>query len=256
MRYVVIFCALLALGCSTTQKEENVWCPDFIINNALPSLVQVDFDEGLGSAVCIKSIYDQGEYTYIFASVAHVMSMSGEMQLRGYEYDWRGRRKRAFTVDYVDSSIVYDENVDVAIFSITTAKYYPVVPVDILSEKDSFDLIVGQEVWMIGCPLGATPFFSKGFIVQLGVDKTHHSDFPHKVDIFSMDADRGVSGGGIFDSQGYLIGINSLVFTNDSHACVLGAVNVQALYNLLKEERGYFYNIFKHKMIIEENNGE
>lgn len=98
--------------------------------------------------------------------------------------------------------------------------------------------VLGEDIWVIGCGGGECDALSKGIVSKLGVTG-HHGMTMNQFDVTAW---YGNSGGGIFDSQGDLVGVVSQFgpqfdrgYSGEPETGWMYGCTVEAIRRLLKE---------------------
>jgi len=255
MKKIVLASALVLFAFSSTLALT----PEQICNTILPSQVNVEMisnDKSLGggSGICIYAATEVSHlgpraltirYLYLFSTAAHVIDESlnspRSFALRVFAYDERGKRtgERLIKNDGCDvfMEFLFNRETDAALLVVHSKTMIPEVrPVELLREIDLEKLMVGQRVMLLGSPMLVAPILCEGMIAQLNIRHTYDGDFtPWEIDLLSINAAPGDSGGGIFNEEGKLIGFLSLGFSQDFHGFVIGMINMREWYNLVRE---------------------
>lgn len=121
---------------------------------------------------------------------------------------------------YEAKVIGYDQDKDVAVLSIDAPKdKLRPVPVG-----NSRDLLVGQKVYAIGNPFGLDHTLTTGVISGLGREINSAATGRPIQDVIQTDAaiNPGNSGGPLLDSSGFLIGINTAIYSPSGASAGVG----------------------------------
>lgn len=108
------------------------------------------------------------------------------------------------------SVVGYDQDKDVAVLKIQPKEELTPIPLG-----SSADLLVGQKVYAIGNPFGLDHTLTTGVISGLRREITSAANGRPIQDVIQTDAaiNPGNSGGPLLDSSGYLIGINTAIYS-------------------------------------------
>lgn len=121
---------------------------------------------------------------------------------------------------YEAKVIGYDQDKDVAVLGIDAPKdRLRAVPVG-----SSRDLLVGQKVYAIGNPFGLDHTLTTGVISGLGREINSAATGRPILDVIQTDAaiNPGNSGGPLLDSSGFLIGINTAIYSPSGASAGVG----------------------------------
>lgn len=121
---------------------------------------------------------------------------------------------------YEAKVIGYDQDKDVAVLGIDAPKD-KLRPVPVGSSRD---LLVGQKVYAIGNPFGLDHTLTTGVISGLGREINSAATGRPILDVIQTDAaiNPGNSGGPLLDSSGFLIGINTAIYSPSGASAGVG----------------------------------
>ncbi|MBF0280464.1 MAG: PDZ domain-containing protein [SAR324 cluster bacterium] len=160
--------------------------------------------ESIGSGIIIS------EEGHILTNY-HVVTSAEQIVVVVFDTDGLGSTRHHAQV------IELSEALDLALIKIK-----PKVPLVPAAMRRAPPLQVGEEVLAIGSPFGLDQTVSKGIIS--GLNKTVTIDNITHMDLIQTDAaiNRGNSGGALVDMMGYVIGINTAIYTPSPHGSFVG----------------------------------
>ena len=157
-----------------------------IVERVSPSVVSLTTTKGLGSGFVIDSA------GYVVTN-NHVMSGTNEAEVRFSD-----------GTKYVGRLVGRDEATDIALLKIDAPKTFPS-----LRFEDDRRVRVGDQVLAVGNPFGLNGTVTAGILSARGRDEVGSGQY---TDYLQLDAaiNPGNSGGPTFDSNGHVIGMNSM----------------------------------------------
>lgn len=150
-----------------------------------------------------------------------------------------GNHKKDLTRRYKGKIVAYDISLDLALVKMTGVD----VPLAIIDFADSEKVVIGDQVYAIGHP-------EQGGLWSLttGVISAYWHDYGgvHGKNLFQTDAsiNRGNSGGPLFDEQGIMIGINSMIARKAADGLMITDVNFSIKSNVALKwlsRKGYHF---------------
>ncbi len=144
-------------------------------------------------------------------------------------YERNGMR---FTIDNTNTEIMgLDATTDLAVIKFSSNQNFPVAEF-----ADSYDLSVGQFVFAVGNPLGFDYFGSVTMGVISGLARFVPTS-QYEVPFLQHDAaiSPGNSGGGLFDINGKLIGINNMKIVEDATTNINFAIPSNTVLRIITE---------------------
>jgi serine protease DegS len=187
------------------QPRYREWC------NRFTGIGRTQMQSSLGSGVIVR------EDGYILTNI-HVIDGADEILVAFAD-------GKATTATLVGN----DPETDLAVIKVEVSGLTPILPVDPRTTE------VGDVVLAIGNPFGMSQTVSAGIISAKG--RTGISDSPYD-DYIQTDAaiNPGNSGGALIDTNGYLIGINSLIYSRSGGSDGIGfAIPAQLAISILDE---------------------
>jgi len=150
-----------------------------------------------------------------------------------------GNHKKDLTRRYKSKIVAYDIPLDLALVKMTGVD----VPLATIDFADSEKVVIGDQVYAIGHP-------EQGGLWSLttGVVSAYWQDYGgvHGKNLFQTDAsiNRGNSGGPLFDEQGIMIGINSMIARKAADGLMITDVNFSIKSNVALKwlnRKGYHF---------------
>lgn len=181
-------------------------------------------NEGLGSGVLV------GEDGLYVLTASHVVDKASKI-----------------VVEFVDGSKIAAKTIraskpaDVALIQLDQ----PVRHISPAKIGDSDDVKIGQEVFIIGAPLGLTHSLSRGIISGKHQSKNLTDDF-NRMEFFQTDAaiNQGNSGGPMFNMDGEVIGIVSSILSFSGGFEGLGfAASINIAKDILLQRGSHWFGI-------------
>ncbi len=208
------------------RKKYQLFGKGFLTATAIRLIISIFFSIFCGTTIAAESSKPEGDATKIYKKVSPsvvlvktslqdkllqgsgVIFRSGKNNKTGLAISWivtnahviNGARSVEINVEgsKFAASVEYENfNLDLALLS---AEGFSVAPIKVIGSKD---LVIGQRVFAIGSPLGLVNSISDGIVSGMRLHKG--------VQVVQTTApiSSGNSGGGLFDSEGQLVGITT-----------------------------------------------
>tara|TARA_Y100000996_G_scaffold313325_1_gene249545 strand:- start:800 stop:2221 length:1422 start_codon:yes stop_codon:yes gene_type:complete len=192
------------------SDNDRITKEKLIYDKYVPSVFTVFGDAGHGSGFLIDS--DKG----LIATNYHVISGSKNILVK--INDSLKVKSR------VVASSKYD---DMAIIQINPNLTINIMSCDLAPQK--YELFIGESIYAIGSPLNQTELFSKGIISKVLERAILSSD---------LNINQGNSGGPLFNSEEYVIGISTFGDQNQADK-ISGIIRINALYPLIEQASNF-----------------
>lgn len=212
------------------QISETIKSASPIIKKSLMANVHIKtafaYNQGAGSGV---ALCNRDAFTYILTN-AHVLSLGKKVknledlksQLVNIEVTIHSGEKAFATPVWIAP-----DNIDMALVRIATPKGF--VP-NIKYEKGR-PIMMGQRVFAIGNPIGLNWTYTDGVISALR--KVKYGSKVLKIIQMQTPLNHGNSGGGLYDIDGYLVGINTWIYEKSATEGLNFAISFDELFRLL-----------------------
>lgn len=240
MRYLTFVLAAILTSCVTVQLPKvNEQPKSYIapkINSVdnkkhslqyriLKSLALVTIQDELGttfktgSAVCvgIRQQPDTNKYVYVFLSAAHVLDTDNPFitfKIVLSRANENGIAQNAIVIDmaHPESNFVkhLNRDQDVGWFIFETKTKLPIIPARMASSRTLNDIELGSLIYVGGSPKSLPPILFQGFLSLKNIYIGPIDSYKIKVNIVGTTFDPGISGGGVFNNKGEVIGIASM----------------------------------------------
>ncbi|MEE8552386.1 MAG: serine protease [Desulfobacterales bacterium] len=230
-KLICIVLSIIITGFWLIGSQTLAFTPKQIYQRTGPGVVFIFASEGStsGSAGTGSIIREDG----LVITNAHLFKKKGSSRLLSdisvYLKPGKlsGNHKKDLTRRYKGKIVAYDIPLDLALVKMTGVD----VPLAIIDFADSGKVVIGDQVYAIGHP-------EQGGLWSLttGVISAYWQDYGgvHGKNLFQTDAsiNRGNSGGPLFDEQGIMIGINSMIARKAADGLMITDVNFSIKSNV------------------------
>ena len=240
---ISIFFLIIIVSFWLIGSHALAFTPKQIYQRTGPGVVFIFASEGStsGSAGTGSIIREDG----LVITNAHVLRKKGSSRLLSdisvylKPSKLSGNHKKDLTRRYKGKIVAYDISLDLALVKMTGVD----VPLAIIDFADSEKVVIGDQVYAIGHP-------EQGGLWSLttGVISAYWHDYGgvHGKNLFQTDAsiNRGNSGGPLFDEQGIMIGINSMIARKAADGLMITDVNFSIKSNVALKwlsRKGYHF---------------
>lgn len=232
MRKFLIFLTLTLLPTSPVFAEDTLEKKKAL--ELINSTVLIDLD-GQGSGVVIYSKIDAKDKrikkTYILTN-EHVAEKVGEA-CKVNKFIFLKKRNTVGKRQYYAKTVMISKEHDIGLIEIETPPNENFTPVEICPESKWDEMTLYDKVYLVSCGKGTVPCVTKGTLSWVNKDETEMG--------FTANIIYGSSGGGLYNTDGQLIGVGNAVKLSSGHPITHKALGIP-LTAFLKDIRGSDYS--------------
>lgn len=248
-----IICATIVLMCGISYPNDYT---DSVQKKLLDSTIKISNSLNgqtlnFGSATLVyKEKEDNGNFTYIILGCDHVFDSNiigpyDNTTFSIYERNERGEVIKEISCskndEQVSSMFIYRNSaadISIVLISIKNDFFKPLNVAKVAKEENLKNLYsVSSEVFMSGCALALDPIVMSTKVIQINIKRIMGGEVPYNAHLLSRNGIVGMSGGGVYNEDGVLIGVISFTY-EDKMSGFVGVDHFNQMYesvlNLVK----------------------